>query len=115
MVTIMRFFSFLPLFFFIVFFSFIFLSPEIAMANTINPFAVFSDKTVSLFTQVKTLVFILGGFGLIGLAVPAIFGKINWQWFAGLGFGLLIVSLAGSIISHITDYPFVATLLDAKR
>ena len=62
-----------------------------------------ATKGVKVFKQVRTIVLILGGFGLIALAVLAIFGKIRWYWFGALGFGLLIVSIAGAIIEWITE------------
>lgn len=65
--------------------------------------AVFSTATtkgLNLFSNVKTIVFIMGGFGLVGLAVAAIFGAVKWKWFASLAFGLAIVAAAGAIIDY---------------
>lgn len=67
-----------------------------------NAFESVTEKGVDLFNEVRTIVLILGGFGLIALAVLAIFGKIRWYWFAALAFGLLVVAIAGSIIDWIT-------------
>lgn len=60
------------------------------------------DKAAATFTAVKTIVFIVGGFGLVGVAFGAIFGKINWKWFAGLAVGLAILAAAGSIVTYAT-------------
>ena len=49
------------------------------------------------------MIFIIGGFGLIGLAFAAIFGKVNWKWFAGLCVGLGIVAIAGLIVDYVTE------------
>ena len=60
------------------------------------------NKTRNVFTSVKTITFILGGFGLVGVAYSAIIGKINWKWFAGLAVGLGILAAAGSIVEYAT-------------
>ncbi len=59
-------------------------------------------KAQSVFKSVKTIIFIVGGFGLVGLAFAAIFGKVNWKWFASLAVGLAILAAAGSIVEYAT-------------
>ncbi len=59
-------------------------------------------KTKSVFSSVKTITFILGGFGLVGIAFQAIIGKVKWTWFAGLAVGLAILAAAGSIVEYAT-------------
>lgn len=61
-----------------------------------------TSKTVSVFQAVKTIIFVLGGFGLVGLAWAAIFGKINWKWLVALGTGLAILAAASSIVEYAT-------------
>ena len=61
-----------------------------------------ANKTRNVFDSVKTITFILGGFGLVGIAYSAIIGKINWKWFAGLAVGLAILAAAGSIVEYAT-------------
>jgi hypothetical protein len=60
------------------------------------------DKVVSLFKSAKTIVFVVGGFGLIALAFSAIFGKVKWPWFAGLAFGLAVLAAANAIVDYAT-------------
>lgn len=60
------------------------------------------EKGIELFTNVKTIIFVVGGFGLIALAFSAIFGKVKWSWFAGLAFGLAILAAAGAIVDYAT-------------
>ena len=59
-------------------------------------------KTRNVFDNVKTITFILGGFGLVGIAFQAIMGKVKWSWFAGLAVGLAILAAAGSIVEYAT-------------
>ena len=59
-------------------------------------------KALNVFTAVKTIIFVVGGFGLVGIAFMAIFGKLNWKWFAALAVGLAILAAAGSIVNYAT-------------
>ena len=59
-------------------------------------------KTKNVFDSVRIITFILGGFGLVGIAFAAIMGKVNWKWFAGLATGLAILAAAGSIVEYAT-------------
>lgn len=61
-----------------------------------------TNKTVKVFQSVKTIIFVLGGFGLVALAWAAIFGKINWKWLAALATGLAILAAASSIVEYAT-------------
>lgn len=61
-----------------------------------------ASKGVNTFKAVRTIIFIVGGFGLVGVAFGAIFGKINWKWFAGLAVGLAILAAAGSVVTYAT-------------
>ena len=69
----------------------------LADGNTLMETA--QTKAKSVFSSVKTIIFIVGGFGLVGLAFQAIFGKVKWPWFASLAVGLAILAAAGSIMS----------------
>lgn len=60
------------------------------------------QKALNTFQAVKTIIFVVGGFGLVGIAFAAIFGKVNWKWFAGLAVGLAILAAAGSIVNYAT-------------
>ena len=59
------------------------------------------SKLLAVFFDVKNTVFIIGGFGLVAVAFAAIFGKINWKWFAGLAAGLAILAAASMAIEYV--------------
>ena len=61
-----------------------------------------ADKAIKVFKHVKGIIFVIGGFGLVGIAFQAIFGKIKWSWFAGLAVGLAILAAAGAIVEYAT-------------
>ncbi|MBR2274414.1 MAG: TrbC/VirB2 family protein [Alphaproteobacteria bacterium] len=68
-----------------------------------------ADKALNLFQHVKGIIFVVGGFGLVGIAFQAIFGKVKWAWFAGLAIGLALLAAANSIINYATgDRPGTA-------
>ena len=71
-----------------------------------------TDKARTVFASVKTIIFVVGGFGLVGVAWGAIWGKINWKWFGALAVGLAIVAAAASIIEYATGD---ATGLEASK
>ncbi len=68
-----------------------------------DAFGIVTSKGTELFNNVKTVVFVMGGFGLVGLAVGAIFGAVKWKWFASLAFGLLILAIAAQIVTYFTN------------
>lgn len=59
-----------------------------------------SKKVSNVFEAVRTIIFILGGFGLVGVAFAAIFGKVNWKWFAALAVGLAILAAANAVVQY---------------
>ena len=59
-------------------------------------------KASETFKAVKTVIFIVGGFGLVALAFFAVFGKLKWTWFASLAVGLALLAAAGAIIDYAT-------------
>ena len=61
-----------------------------------------AGKAVKMFNHVKMIIFVVGGFGLVGIAFQAIFGKVKWTWFAGLAVGLAILAAAGAIVNYAT-------------
>ena len=71
-----------------------------ADAANADVFGKLSSKASSTFTGVRQVVFVLGAFTLVAIAVGAIFGKINWKWFISLLVALVILALAGLIIKY---------------
>lgn len=81
-----------------------------AVAFTVAPayadggvFSTIIERMMNAFNNVRNVVFVMGGFGLIGLGVAAIFGKVRWPWLAALAAGLATVAIAGSLVDYVTS------------
>ena len=61
------------------------------------------NTMVRVFKNVRTIVYVIGAFGLIGIAVGAIMGKLQFKWLAYLAAGLAIVAVADLIIRFATQ------------
>lgn len=73
-----------------------------ASAQAGNVFATVIDRMLTTFQNSRSVIFIIGGFGLIGLGFAAIFGKVKWTWLAALACGLAIVAVAGQVVDYVT-------------
>ena len=68
-----------------------------------NVFTTVLDRMLVTFQNVRAVIFVVGGFGLVGLAFAAIFGKVKWSWLAALAVGLAIVAVAGAVVDYVTQ------------
>ena len=73
-----------------------------AMGNTNNVFDIVVTRMTQTFKNVRAVIFIIGGFGLVGLGFAAIFGKVRWAWLGALAAGLAIVAEAGAVDDYVT-------------
>jgi hypothetical protein len=79
--------------------------PETALAQASGNGGVFqtlSNKGTTTFTNLRVIMFIIAGFGIIGMAAMAFFGKFDWRWTFSMGGGLIILAAAGGIIYYAT-------------
>lgn len=58
------------------------------------------NRAANILVNLKPVIFVLGGFGLIGFAFAAIFGKISWKWFSHIAIGLFLVANMGLFIDY---------------
>ena len=55
--------------------------------------ALFSQLTESgskIFEGMKTVIYAVAGFGIIGIAIGGFFGNLNWKWLSAIIIGLLV-------------------------
>lgn len=87
------------------------LSPQEAWSAE-GVFETVRQKAAASLKDVKLVVYILGGFGLIGFSFMAIFNKISWKWFANIAISLFLLSVMGLFIDDFTGTDEHAALLD---
>lgn len=71
-------------------------------ADAGDVFATVTSRTQNVFSSVRKIVFVVGGFGLVGLAIGAIFGAVKWKWLAALAMGLCILAVANAVVKYAT-------------
>lgn len=81
---------------------FVFLGTTDAAFAQIDLVNTAETKALAVFRAVKSIIFIVGGFGLVVLAFMAIFGKLDWKKFSMLAVGLAILAAAGAIVEYAT-------------
>lgn len=80
-----------------------FFMPDIALAaEGGGVFQTLSTKGTTTFTNLRVIMFIVAGFGIIGMAAMAFFGKFDWRWTFSMGGGLIILAAAGGLIYYAT-------------
>lgn len=72
----------------------------LAFADDDGFFTTASSRFMQTFKNVRTMVLIFGGFGLVVLAVAAILGKVKWAALGALAAGLAIVAVAGKVVDY---------------
>lgn len=60
-------------------------------------------KLGELFKNVRQIVFIMGAFALVGFAIAAIFGKLEWKKVAILAVGLALLAVASQVVNYAVD------------
>lgn len=58
------------------------------------------NRAANILRNLKPVIFVLGGFGIIGFAFAAIFGKISWKWFSHIAIGLFLVANMGLFVDY---------------
>ena len=66
-------------------------------------FGALEKKGTNAFQNIKNLSFLVGGFGVIGLAVMAYFGRFQFKWMFALFGGLALLAASGSMVEYITQ------------
>lgn len=85
----------------------VFAAPDVLAAQTDrlssgNPFDTTLDVLVDTFKNIRAVVYVAGGFALVGMAVASMLGKLAWKWLAAVAIALAIVAMAGAIVDYAT-------------
>lgn len=66
---------------------------------------IFGDLTKKggeIFTGLQDIIFIVAGFGIIGVGVSGFFGNLNWKWLGAIIIGLMVIATTAAIIKTVT-------------
>ena len=74
-----------------------------AFAEETDIFKQAFNVTLSVFKNVRFIVYVIGGFGLIGVSVAAMMGKMQFKWLIYVCLGLAIVAAADLIVQFATS------------
>ena len=55
-----------------------------------------------IFNGLRDLIYVVAGFGIIGVAVGGFFGNLNWKWLGAIVISLVVIASTGELINLIT-------------
>ena len=64
-----------------------------------------------IFNRLRDLIYVVAGFGIIGISVGAFFGNINWKWLGAIVISLVVIASAGELIVLLTGCEQYGTTL----
>lgn len=88
----------------LLFSSVLFAAPALAQDATAENSGLFSElisKGAEIFNGMREIIYVVAGFGIIGVSVGGFFGNLNWKWLGAIIIGLMVIGLTGSIIEYI--------------
>lgn len=68
--------------------------------------ALFSQLTQSgstIFEGMKDIIYAVAGFGIVGIAIGAFFGNLNWKWLSAIIIGLMVIAGTAGILMYMTE------------
>lgn len=89
----------------------LFIAPSYAAEATL--FGDLTAKGIEIFEGMRDIIYVVAGFGIIGVAIGGFFGNINWKWLGAIVIGLMVIGLTGGILTYIggTDAPEIEDTL----
>ncbi|MBP3346094.1 MAG: hypothetical protein J6L86_03570 [Alphaproteobacteria bacterium] len=65
-------------------------------------FSELTAKGAEIFTGMRDIVYVVAGFGIIGVAVGGFFGNLNWKWLSAIIIGLVVLAVTGAFVKYVT-------------
>lgn len=95
----------------ILFSSVLFITPSYAAEASL--FSDLTSKGIEIFEGMRDIIYVVAGFGIIGVAIGGFFGNINWKWLGAIVIGLMVIGLTGGILTYIGggDAPAISDTL----
>ena len=77
------------------------LAADTATSSQSGIFSDLTSKGIQIFTGMRDIIYVVAGFGIIGVAVGGFFGNINWKWLGAIVIGLMVIGLTGEILVYV--------------
>ncbi len=77
---------------------------DAAVTSTYSGGGLFADlisKGIEIFKGMRDIIYVVAGFGIIGVAIGGFFGNINWKWLGAIVIGLMVIGMTGGILTYI--------------
>lgn len=85
--------------------SVLFIAPSYADGSEAGDTGLFKeliDKGTDIFVGVRNIVYVVAGFGIIGVAVGGFFGNLNWKWLGAIIIGLVVIGMTTGILQYVS-------------
>ncbi len=85
-------------------FAMLITNPALA-ADTTESGELFADliaKGSEIFMGMRDIIYVVSGFGIIGVAIGGFFGTINWKWLGAIMIGLMVLASTAALVQYIT-------------
>jgi len=65
-------------------------------------FGTLVNTGTEIFDGMKKIIFAAAGFGIIAVALGAVFGALNWKWLAAIIIGVVVIAATGGLLAYMS-------------
>jgi len=76
-------------------------TPAATSGNT-QMFSKLTEAGKNIFSELRELIYVVAGFGIIAVGVGGIFGNLNWKWLGAIIISLVVIATAGELLTAMT-------------
>ena len=87
----------------------------LAQESSTMLFADLIAKGAEIFNGMRDIIYVVAGFGIIGVSVGGFFGQINWKWLSAIIIALMVIGVTGSILNFIVGGPSQTGITDTLK
>lgn len=62
----------------------------------------------NIFNNLRDLIYVVSGFGIIAVAVGGFFGNLNWKWLGAILIALVVIATTGELINTIVGCEIIS-------
>ncbi len=77
-----------------------FVAPQNSYAAAL--FEELTAKGAEIFTGMRDIIYVVAGFGIVGIAIGGFFGNLNWKWLGAIIIGLMIIAMTAAFIQYVS-------------